>query len=84
MKIAALQTRVVRRMSARIRNGEFTERGLARLAGISQSHMHNVLKGVRTLSPELADQILDSLAMSVFDLIEPEEWEELRRRMATE
>jgi plasmid maintenance system antidote protein VapI len=84
MKIATLQTRVVQRVGARIRNGELTERGLARLAGISQPHMHNVLKGVRTLSPEMADQILDCLGMSVLDLFGPEEWKEMRQRIGGE
>ena len=28
-----------------VRNGELTERGFARLIGISQPHAHNVLKG---------------------------------------
>ncbi len=32
-------------------NGELTERGFARSVGISQPHVHNVLKGVRNLSP---------------------------------
>ena len=44
-------------LRARVRNGELTERGLARLVGVSQPHIHNVLKGVRALSPELSDQI---------------------------
>ena len=42
----------------RIHNGELTERGFARLIGISQPHAHNVLKGVRNLSPEIFDLIL--------------------------
>ena len=32
-------------LRARVRNGELTERGLARLVGVSQPHIHNVLKG---------------------------------------
>jgi hypothetical protein len=42
----------------RIHNGELTERGFARLMGISQPHVHNVLKGVRNLSPEIFDSML--------------------------
>jgi transcriptional regulator with XRE-family HTH domain len=53
----------------RVRNGELTERGLARRIGISQAHMHNVLKGVRILTPEVADLILRELRMSVEDLV---------------
>ena len=46
-----------------VRNGELTERGFARLIGISQPHAHNVLKGVRTLSPEIFDLALKYLAI---------------------
>lgn len=53
----------------RIDNGEFTERGFARILGISQPQVHNVLKGVRKLSPELADLILAKLNLSVLDLL---------------
>ena len=52
----------------RIRNGDLTERGLARLTGISQPHVHNVLKGVRSLTPEIADLILSALHISLLDL----------------
>jgi transcriptional regulator with XRE-family HTH domain len=59
-------------LRARVRNGELTERGLARLVGVSQPHIHNVLKGARALSPELSDQILQHLRLSLLDLIERE------------
>ncbi len=66
-----------RRLLAHIRNlldrGETTERRLARQAGLSQSHLHNVLKGVRGLSNELADRLLRHLDLSVLDLLSPEE-----------
>jgi len=52
-----------------VRNGEFTERALSRRLGLSQSHLHHVLKGVKSLSPELADRILSRLGLSVLDLI---------------
>lgn len=51
-----------------VRNGEITERGFARLIGISQPHAHNVLKGVRSLSPELCDVTLKCLHLSLLDL----------------
>jgi len=50
-----------------------TERGLARLTGISQPHVHNVLKGVRILSLRATDTILRRLDLSVADLLDPEE-----------
>ena len=58
------------RIRLRVHNGELTERGLARLAGISQPHMHNVLKGTRLLSAEMADRLLYHLRVSVLDLID--------------
>lgn len=58
-----------------VRNGELTERRFARLIGISQPHAHNVLKGVRTLSPEIFDLILKYLHMSLLDLASIEEIE---------
>jgi len=59
----------------RIHNGELTERGFARLLGISQPHVHNVLKGVRNLSPEIFDSILKYFNMSLLDLASVEEVE---------
>lgn len=69
----ALHVRLVEALRARIRNGELTERSLARLTGISQPHVHNVLKGARSLSPGLADVILEHLRISVLDLFQREE-----------
>jgi hypothetical protein len=56
-----------------IHNGELTERGFARMIGISQPHVHYVLKGVRTLSIEIADSILNILHLSILDLASPED-----------
>jgi hypothetical protein len=68
-----------------IRNGELTERGFARLIGISQPHAHNVLKGVRTLSPGVFDLVLKYLHLSLLDLAPIEEIEaQLQRRRARE
>lgn len=58
-------------LQKRVQNGEDTERSLAKLFGISQPHLHNVLKGVRTLSPELIDRCLYQLRMSALDLVDP-------------
>jgi hypothetical protein len=64
-----------------VRNGELTERGFARLIGISQPHAHNVLKGVRTLSPEVFDLVLKYLHLSLLDLAPIEELEtQIERR----
>jgi hypothetical protein len=45
----------------RIHSGEITERKLARIIGLSQPQMHNVLKGCRTLKPEIADLLIAQL-----------------------
>lgn len=70
-------TTMQRRMVAYIRrlmaNGDLTERGLARLVGVSQPHIHNVLKGARTLSPEIGDQIANVLGISLLELADSSE-----------
>jgi len=64
-----------------VRNGELTERGFARRIGISQPHAHNVLKGVRTLSPEVFDLALKYFHLSLLDLAPLDEIEaQIRRR----
>ena len=49
----------------RVRAGEFTERRLARLCNLSQPHMHNVLRDIRSLSPESADRLMDVLDLNI-------------------
>jgi hypothetical protein len=68
-----LQERLIRFVNGRIQNGDFTERGLARLIGISQPQVHNVLKGARKLRPEVADRLIAKFEMCVLDLLEPSE-----------
>jgi hypothetical protein len=69
------QHRLLAYVRNRIRNGDFTERALARQIGISQPHVHNGLKGVRTLSPEILDTILRHFRLSLSDLLSrPIEW----------
>ena len=72
MHFSDLYDLLLRRLQRMIRNGAFTERGLARRVGLSQSHIHNVLNGVRVLTASTADRILESLGLSVVDLIEEE------------
>jgi transcriptional regulator with XRE-family HTH domain len=73
-----LRTRLVNNLRLRVRSGEVTERSLARLTGISQPHLHHVLKGKRRLSLETADLILRRLDIDVGDLLSPEELRERR------
>ena len=69
MTFSHLRQRLVEHLRHRIQSGETTERGLARIAGISQPHLHNVLKGKRVLSMDMADEILKNLQITVLDLI---------------
>ncbi len=59
-----LRLRLLQQIKLRINNGEFTERGLSRILGISQSQTHNVLKGARTLQVQVADRLLLELGLS--------------------
>jgi transcriptional regulator with XRE-family HTH domain len=68
MTFVAMQERLLELVRMRIRNGELSQRHLARITGVSQPHMHNVLKGIRFLSTELADEILHQMHLSVTDL----------------
>lgn len=74
MNFKHLEHRFVCELRERVRSGAVTERGLARLTGVSQPHIHNVLKGKRFFSLEKADQVLRSLGLDVLDLIDPYEW----------
>ena len=64
----------------RVRSGAATERGLARLSGLSQPHLHNVLKGKRKLSLGKADVVLHRLQIDLLELIESGELRESSRR----
>ena len=64
----------------RVRNGELTERGIARATGVSQPHIHNVLKGKRLLSTAMADEILRELRLDLLDLLKSEKLVDARRR----
>ena len=80
MTLGDLQQRFVALLRKRVRNGELTERGLARMVGISQPHMHNVLHGKRSFSLQTTDDMMRQLRVDVLDLIEPGEWTESRKR----
>jgi hypothetical protein len=69
MHIEELYERLVGFALQRVRAGELTERGLARMCGISQPHMHNVLKHIRALSPASADRLMDALGVTLPELL---------------
>lgn len=68
-----LKSRLIGYVNYRIRNGEYSERMLARIIGVSQPQLHNVLKGSRALSQDLADRLLRHFHIGCIDLLEPEE-----------
>jgi transcriptional regulator with XRE-family HTH domain len=80
MTFHELQQRLLEELRQRVRSGAATERGLARISGISQPHLHNVLKGKRLLSMDKADELLRSLEIDILRLIHPEELRESSRR----
>jgi plasmid maintenance system antidote protein VapI len=75
-----LKLRLIRAVNARILNGEFSERGLARILGISQPQIHNVLKGARKLHGDLADRLLAMLGLSLVELFRDEEVQDHQQR----
>lgn len=66
-----IKKRLIRFVSLRIQNGDCTQRQLAKLVGVSQPQLHNVLKGARELKRELADALLAHFEISLIDLLEP-------------
>jgi transcriptional regulator with XRE-family HTH domain len=79
MDFQELERRFLEHVRDRIRSGELTERRLARMAGISQPHVHNVLKGKRVFSPRMADTLLHVLHLDLLDLISGEEFDARKR-----
>lgn len=69
MYFQELQGRLIDIARERVHTGQLTERGLARSCGISQPHMHNVLKNIRVLSTSAADRLMAALHIGVSDLL---------------
>lgn len=70
---STFQKRLLMHIRDLLSNGELTERGLARMVGVSQPHMHNVLKGVRELTTDVGDSLLGTLGLSLLELASSEE-----------
>jgi plasmid maintenance system antidote protein VapI len=68
-----LHERLVRHLNRCVHTGQITERGLAKRAGISQPHIHNVLKGRRLLSWDSADRLLHELQLDALALPDEDE-----------
>jgi len=80
MNFEDLHFRLTEHLRELVRSGEVTERSLARITCVSQPHIHNVLKGKRLLSLQMADEILYRLHLDVTDLLRPEDLVTRRRR----
>ncbi len=75
-----LHRRLTLLLMERVRSGELTERGIARITGVSQPHIHNVLKGKRLFSAVTADAILRELHLDILDLVDRRELLEWQQR----
>ena len=69
MYIGELFYQLIDEARRRVSAGIVTERQLARLCGLSQPHMHNVLKSFRSLSPESADRLMSALHIDIAELM---------------
>jgi plasmid maintenance system antidote protein VapI len=78
MTFQAFRRLLLQHIGARLRNGEWTERGFARQVGISQPHVHHILNGARPLTTDMADRILAHLGLDLLRLASPAE---LRRAL---
>ena len=68
-----LADRLVRYLNELVQCGEVSERGLAKLSGYSQPHIHNVLHGVRALKISTADRLLETLGIPLTALFTQDE-----------
>jgi hypothetical protein len=75
MTFAQLEQRLRENLRGRVRRHEISERRMALEAGFSQPHVHNVLKGARQVTSEVADRLMARLSIGVEDLFEPAELE---------
>lgn len=64
-----LHDRLLEIARERVRSGLVSESGLARASGISQPHLHNALKKIRTLSPPAVDRLMRALEVTLAALV---------------
>lgn len=70
MYIRELQRKLIDLARERVKAGQLTERGLARMCDLSQPHMHNVLKNdARMFSSQSCDRLMRALDIRVSDLM---------------
>lgn len=69
MNLQQAQSYVLQHLRRLVRHGEVTQSGLARHAGLSQAHVHNLLSGVRPMTADVADLVLRALGLDLEDLV---------------
>ncbi len=84
MSFGSLLDLAIAEIRRRVRNGDWTERSLARSAGLSQPHVHNALKGRRTPSPAAVDRIMRASGISLAELVALEKCRTCQRRMVAQ
>jgi hypothetical protein len=57
VSIVNLKRHILSVLKQRIANGNFTERGLARRAGLSQTHVHHILSGKRAGTDDAIEKL---------------------------
>ena len=77
LTVEELQRRIVAYARQAVARGVVSENRLAILVGISQPHLHHILKGKRACSAATADAIVRALGVHGFDLYTLEELREL-------
>lgn len=82
LRFADFHARLIAHIRSKVQSGELTERGLARMTGISQPHVHNVLKGKKLFSMEVSDAILHELHLDLLDLVHPSELKRHAQRIS--
>lgn len=65
---AELRRRAIAAINARIADGYFTERGLARVARVSQPHTPHILNGQRIGNLDILDKLCHAAGVSPFAL----------------
>src|SRR5271167_1337751 len=71
MRLLDLQDKLRSHIRARIGRRELTGSSLSRQAGFQQGHLSNFLNSRRGLSLESMDRLLQTLRISVLDLVDP-------------
>lgn len=71
MNVDGLLCKVLEHLRRSVREGEISQSGLARKLRLSQAHINNLLTGVRPLTADVADTVLNSFGLEVEDFLEP-------------